>query len=138
MKKTTSLLATILFSILTSFGQTGTTKEIPTKDGMFCGKVGESGKTGGNYTLAELKNCDWKITSVDTSYTVTEFRMSLVPKDDSYKYSEQEVKGNTIPETYRNQILTHTRNVFLEYIKAVNKKGESVLVKPIAVRIHLD
>ena len=136
MKKAASLLAMILFSILISFSQTATTKEIPTKDGMFCGKIGERGKTGGIYTVAELKNCDWKITTDDTSYTVTEFRMTFVPKNNSYKYSEQEVKGNTIPETYRNQILTRTRNVFLEYIKAVNKKGESIPVKPIAVRIQ--
>jgi hypothetical protein len=136
MKKATLFLSTILLSILSVNGQTTTTMEMPTKDVMFCGKIGVSGKTGGNYTVAELQKCDWKITTVDTTYTVTEFRMSLTPKDNSYKYSEEAVKGNTIPKVYRNQILKHTRNIFLEFIKAVNQKGESILVKPIAVRIQ--
>lgn len=92
--------------------------------------------TESTYTTEELKNWDWKITTLDTNYTVTGFRMSLVPNDGSYKYSELEVKGNTIPKAYRNQILTQTRTVFLEFIRADNKNGESISVFPIAVRIQ--
>jgi hypothetical protein len=136
MKKVTLLLMAILFSILTVFGQTTPIKATATKSAIFCEKIGVDGKTGGSYTIAELQNCDWKITTVDTSYTVKEFKMALVPKDDTFKLTEYAINGNIIPEQYRNKILTHTRNIFLEYIKAADRKGESILVKPIAVRIQ--
>jgi len=60
--------------------------------------------------------------------------MTIVGKDASLKYAE--IKGNVIPEEYRNQILEHTKHVYLEYIKAKNDKGESVGVKPIAVTVQ--
>jgi hypothetical protein len=135
MKNATLLFVAAFFSILIAFSQSSKTE--PTQVATFCGKIGKSGQPPeGTYTLAELKKCDWKISPVDTNYTVIEFRMSLVPKDDTYKYSEQQMTGNAIPEKYRNQILMDTRNVFLEFIKATNRKGDTIHVKPIAVRIQ--
>jgi hypothetical protein len=135
MKNATLLFMAVFFSILIAFSQSS--KTAPTLVVTFCGKTGKSGQPPeGTYTLAELKNCDWKISPVDTNYTVIGFRMSLVPNNESYKYSEQQMTGNTIPEQYRNQILMHTRNVFLEFIKATNQRGDTIHVKPIALRIQ--
>ena len=131
MKKLVMLLITVFIFVQTVLSQVNQ----KTQDATFCGKIGEDGPSGGNYTIQELQNCDWQIIPVDTGFTVTEFRMSLVPNDNTYKYSEIPIKGNFIPEQYRNQILSHSRMVLLEFIKAANYKGESILVKAIAVRI---
>lgn len=134
MKKTTILLATILFSTLVAISQTK--QNLPAKDATFCGKIGESGATGGTYTVKELRNCEFKIVPLDSNLTVVTFQMSLVAKEKSFPYTEKKITGNVIPAEYKNQILTQTKNVFLEQIKAVNKKGQQELIKPIAVRIQ--
>src|ERR1041384_2780913 len=131
MKKKTLILTIILFSTLSAISQTK--QNSPAKDATFCGKVGESGATGGIYTVKELQNCDFKIIPLDSNLTVVEFMMSLVAKDKLYPYTEKKITGNVIPGEYKTQILTQTKNVFLEYIKAINKKGQEENIKPIAV-----
>jgi hypothetical protein len=133
MEKTKILLVIFLFPALAALSQTK--PGAPAMDATFCGKVGEGGATGGTYTVKELQDCDFEIIPLDPNLTVTEFKMSLVAKDKSFSYLEKQITGNVIPEEYRNQILTHTKNIFLEYIKAANKNGVLVLIKPIAIRL---
>ena len=133
MKTSILLLFLVLFFPLISFSQE---KAMPVMDAIFCGKPGVSGKEGGNYTLAELKECDFKISAANHGFTVVEFKLSLVSKDKSFAYTEKQIKGNVIPEEYRGQILTHTKYVYLEYIRAVDTKGTYVTLKPVSVRIQ--
>ena len=106
-------------------------------DGIFAGKPGVNGKTGGNYTVEELRKSDWILFAADTNFTVTEFKMSLVFKHaSSLPYAEYYIKGNTIPESYRDKILNQAAAVYLEYIQATNARGVLMNVKPIAIRIQ--
>jgi hypothetical protein len=123
----------LLFSSFAASSQAQ--QNTPTKEASFCGKVGD-GVKGGAYTVKELKNCDWKIVPQDSNLTVVEFQMSLVPKNNAYEYTEKKITGNAIPGEYKNQILGQTKNVFLEYIEAVNRQGQQELIKPIAMRIQ--
>ncbi|MEO5571645.1 MAG: hypothetical protein ABIT08_04850 [Bacteroidia bacterium] len=134
MKKSIVFLILTIFYISTVLGQTKQSNSF--KDATFCGKVGESGAKGGFYTVAELQNCDFKIIPVDSNFTVTEFQLSLVAKGELYQYQERKIKGNEIPKEERTRILTQTKNVFIEQIKAVNKEGQIINIKPIAVRIQ--
>ncbi len=110
-------------------------QNIPELDAMFCGKKGESGPSGGAYTLEELQNCDFKIIPLDTSFTVTEFRLTLVEK--GKKIIEKKINGNKIPHSFREQILIPTKKaIYLELIKAESAQGQEVKIKPIAVRIN--
>lgn len=106
------------------------------KEATFCGKVGDSGAAGQIYGVKELQDCDFKIIPRDSNLTVVEFQMSLVAKDNSYPYIEKKMTGNTISLQYKNQILTRTKSVFLEYIKAVNKNEQLELIKPITIRVN--
>jgi hypothetical protein len=137
MKKNIALLVAVLFSGFTTFAQTAQkTSDI---QATFCGIVSGSTKPaaeGPGSTAAGLRKCDWKIYMADSNYTVSEFKMSLVPKKKgTFKYEELSMRGNIIPEEYRSKILTDTRYVYLEYIRAINKQGEYILVKPISVRM---
>ena len=135
MKIKTIFILSILLTTLTTLSQTKSI--LPPINGTFCGKVGpDDPKPYVTYSVEELSNCDWKISALDTNYIVTHFKMSLVPKDHSYKYSELEINSNSIPEKFRNQILSHTRVILLEFITAKNQKSELRLVKPIGVKIQ--
>ena len=134
MKKTTAFLVTALFLAIAACCHAQ--QSAPTKVASFCGKVVENNVTGATFKVKELQNCDWKIVPQDSNLTVMEFQMSLVPKNNAYEYTEKKITGNAIPGEYKNQILGQTKNVFLEYIKAVNRQGQQELIKPIAVRIQ--
>lgn len=133
MKKTTLLLVSILISVLAAFSQTK--ESAPVQEATFCGKIGKDAK-GEVYSVKELQDCDFKIIPLDNNLTITEFQLSLVPKDKIYQFEERKILGNVIPQEYRNQILTQTKSVFLEYIKAINKQGQEELIKAIGVRIQ--
>jgi hypothetical protein len=135
MNKKTTFLVMILFFNLAAFSQSK--ESTPTKDATFCGKIGQGGAPPeGSFSVEELKNCDWKIIPLDSNLTVIEFRMSLVPKDKLYSYTEKKITGNAIPVEYKNQILNQTKSVYLEYIKAIDKQGQQETIKPIAIRIQ--
>ncbi len=135
MKIKTIFILSNLLAILTAFSQTKSI--LPPINGTFCGKFGpDDPKKYVIYSMEELKQCDLKISAIDTNYFVTDFKLSLVPKDDSYKYLEMKINSNRIPEKYRSQILNHTQIILLEFINSQNIKGESRLVKPIGLRIQ--
>jgi hypothetical protein len=99
----------------------------------FCGKAGTS--KADSITVDELKECNWKILLTDPSYSITSFKMSLVPKDyKNQKYEEYEMSGDSIGEKYRSDVL-NSRTIFLEFIHASNKAGESKMASPIGLRI---
>lgn len=101
---------------------------------FFCDKVGESGPMGGYYTVDELKSCNWIISTFDTTYKVSEFKLTIVPKNNSTKLIEEEIKGNVVPEIFRNPIIYNSKTAFLEFIRATNNKGDCINVNPIAIR----
>jgi hypothetical protein len=125
----------ILLLTISLYSLSQSNKDSNTMNALFCGKIGESGPIGGYYTFEELNKCDWKIFTLDTNYVVVEFRLAIVPKDSAFKYSEERIKGNTIPEKFRSRILSDSKATFLEYIRAVNGNGEQISVTPIAIRI---
>jgi hypothetical protein len=99
----------------------------------FCGKK-ESGKDS-DITTEELSQCNWKIVPSDTSYTISTFKMSLVPVD--YKkgsYAEYEMLGDSIGKKYRSDVLKSQR-IILEFIKASNKSGDTKLLSPFSLNI---
>jgi hypothetical protein len=127
------IIIVVTFFLLVLVSESQTKQIPPSKEATFCNKVGENNSTGGTYKVKELQNCDFKITPLDSNLTVVEFKMSIVAKNNSLPLTEKIIKGNLIPEEYKTQILTETKNVFLEFIKAINSRGEFELIKPIAV-----
>ncbi|MEP7263698.1 MAG: hypothetical protein ABI772_04340 [Bacteroidota bacterium] len=111
-------------------------KSTSSGDVTFCGKPGESGPTGGNYTIQELTDCDFTITPLDTNFKIAEFQLSIYGKDALFVPIEIKIKGNKIPDEYRAKILKEAKNVFLEYIKATASDGTIRLMKPVGVRIQ--
>lgn len=134
MKKIIGFFVIILFFALPAFSQRSLIEY--TSPASFCGKFIKDTPTGGTYSIAELKDCDFTIVPDDTALIVIEFQLSMVPKDNSFKYTEKKIKGNQIPLEYRTHILTHTKNFFLEKILAADKKGYLVGIHPIAIRIQ--
>jgi hypothetical protein len=106
-------------------------------DAAFCGKTGESGPAPqGSYAVEELRNCDFKIIPLDTDLTVIEFRLSMYSKNNQCLLSEKLIEGNTIPEVFRQSIVSDIKTILLEHVKAVDKKGAMVNIKPIGIRIQ--
>jgi len=134
MKKTTVFLFPFLFLSVLVYSQKP--KPAPTQGATFCGKTGEDKSSQSIYSITELQDCDFIIVPADPTLTVVQFKLSLVAKDKSYSYKEKNIIGNTIPEEYRSVILSHTKNIFLEYIIAANSSGVRTSIKPIAVRIQ--
>jgi hypothetical protein len=131
--KFTRILPVLLMCFL--FGNVyGQTQAVSSQlKATFCGKK-ESGKDS-DITTEELSQCNWKIVLSDTSYTISSFKMSLVPVD--YKkgtYQEYEMRGDSIGEKYRSDVLKSQR-IILEFIKASNKWGDSKLLNPIGLTI---
>jgi hypothetical protein len=133
MKKQNLILTFLVLSFLKTFSQ-DKLKEIDFLDVAICGKSANDQDTQRTYFIGDLNNCDWKISTIDPNYEVTEFKITIIPKDNSKSILEYEIKGNTIPEKYRTEILTHSEKVFVEYIKAEKNKGDRIPVKPFVIK----
>jgi len=97
-----------------------------------CGK-GESKDTRSvTYTPDEIKNCDLKITTSDKNSKVTEFKLTIIAKDQPP--FELQIKGNVIPEQYRAKILAAS-HTYLEYIKADLGNGAIKAMKSLSIQI---
>lgn len=135
MKKQNIILIFLLFSFLKTFSQ-DKLNVTDFLDVTLCGKFGINTDKQLTYLIEDLNNCDWKISTVDPSYVVTEFKITIIPKDNSKGIHEYEIKSNMIPEKYRNDILTLSKSVFVEYIKAEKKKGDRIPVKPFVIQVE--
>ena len=96
-------------------------------------KKGDSpGQTSG---LEEIKNCDFRLTPVDTNLTVVSFRISIYSNVQPVINAEA-VSGDRIPDKYRDKIVNpNKKSVFLEYIKAVYKNGKNISLPAVAIRM---
>lgn len=129
-----------ILSLLLLFTHSGfcqENKDATTQHATFCGKIGLGGDSKPEvYSAEELKSCDFKISPLDSTLSVVEFRLSIVSFEKSAHYSEIKITGNKIPLEYRDAILSKAKNVFLEFIKAINARGEVVEINPIGIRIR--
>jgi hypothetical protein len=120
----------IAFFMLFLFGKVVTAQQEVKFQATFCGKKG-----GGHYTLEELKNCDLTIHPVDSGFKVISFTLSIYTRDEE-GLDDVEVKGDQVPEKYRLQILNpKKKSIFLEHIKAVDKKGIYINLRAVDVRM---
>lgn len=104
----------------------------------FCGKEQTSGKVDVEYTVEELKNCDLILTPAgnDLALKITSFRLTMITKDDLQV--EEDIEGSVIPEKLRTALLTDTKVAYLEFILAVDSRGQQFKLNTVPVRIKLD
>jgi hypothetical protein len=133
MKKQNLILTVLLLFFLKTFSQ-DKLNATDYLDVTLCGKTGNNFDKQLSYLIEELKNCDWKITTVDPGFVVTEFKITIIPKDNT-GIQEYEIKGNIIPEKYRTDILTLSKKVFVEYIKAEKNNGDRIRVRPFVIQL---
>ncbi len=134
MKKLTLILTVVLLFSIKSYSQTDKTPA-ESQQTTFCGKAGDNATKEATFAIEELKKCDWKIQTVDSNYTVFQFKLTMIAREKPGAITEYEIKGNTIPEKYSNEILDSAKKVFLEYIKVGKNKDERINARPIAIRI---
>jgi hypothetical protein len=141
MKNNLFRLSLLILACFISFGQLyGQEAMTISKDvqATFCGKGPTAPQQDNICTAEELKNCDWKVMASNPEFTVTEFKLTLVPnKEGVIKYTEIDVKGNEIPLQHRRLIMNYTSKFFIEYIKARVGNDESTrMLNPISVRVQ--
>jgi len=111
------------------------TEDSITITGTFCDRSNDSSIVFIELSDSDLESCNFKIHCDDPKFKVFEFQLSLVPSSSLSKYSEELIKLSYIPEKYRQAIISQTKIMYLERIRAVNDKGEKVNVKPFGIRI---
>ena len=102
---------------------------------MFCGKTQTDSRKPVVCSVKELTESDWKITTSDNRFLVKKFRLTIVPTDRSVKLKEIEVESNEIPVEYREEIMTLSRSILLEFIQVLAPDNTVRSIKPIAVNI---
>ena len=133
--KTLLLLTFLSLFISNSYCQT-TENANSFLDAAICDKITHDEKSGITFTQDELENCELKINPVDTNYTVSSFKLTIIPRDPSGNPVEYEIIGNIISEKVRTEIASNAKSVFLEYIKAKNPGGGIVMVRPIKIFVN--
>ncbi len=102
---------------------------------IFCGKSQTDSRKPVVCSVMELTESDWKITTYDNRFLVKKFRLTIVPTDWSVKLKEIEVESNEIPVEYREEIMTLSRSILLEFIQVLAPDNTVRSIKPIAVNI---
>jgi hypothetical protein len=125
MKKIFLSLVFIIATII-SIAQNNVVSD--TYEPIFCGK------SGGEYTIAELKNCDWTIVVSDESFVVSSFQLALISKS-SGLINDYKIKGNKISHEAKNNILNNQKRFYVEAINAKNSEGKEIMLRPLVVKI---
>lgn len=138
-KNLQSISVVVIFNlsiVFTAFGwQTENKTHTTVYYGSFCGANNLDDSTFINIYKSDLKDCDFILSSLDSGYTIVEFQFSLVPIDDSSVYIEELIESSMVPEKFKNTILTKTIIIYLEKIKAKNKDGMEIMIKPFGIKI---
>jgi len=125
------LISTTILITSVSFAQ-----DSPGISVKFCGKEQLPGNADVEYTIEELKNCDLILTPSGKDMKILSFRLTRISKDDVQV--EEDIEGTVIPEKFRTALLTDTKVAYLEFILAVDSRGQQFKLTTVPVRIKLD